>query len=530
MRLLLSIVMLLCSFPLRATIWTCADCNAATIQAMHDSASVVDGDTIIIPAGTCNWAVQVTISKAITLQGSGIGSTIIQDTQTGPGAFAGHMLQFSGKAGKTNRITAVEFTKTTGDTKSNGHIVMSGDGATTGMRMRLDHCKFSGFAGNSIVMFCRNVIGCLDHNICILQGSSIMFYIYHDDWKGGFSADKSYHDPSNFGSDEFMFIEDNEVSRVNNQFFAFIDAYRGARYVVRSNRLQSVWCEMHGTDSGQRQRGTRAVEIYNNEWSWNHYLATFNTGYLINQRSGVSLVYSNTYNEPAATQWKMILDAYRRFHSFTPWGQADGVNVWDTNDPANPYVVGTATGGGTQSLTDSTKTWITDQWVGYEVRRTSPLGANDNADYIVANTPTTLTTYGQACYVHCGGDPCLCNIVFSAGDQYQINRVIKYLDQPGRAEGSQLAAADPPTAPAGWNDQINEPCRQWQNKMNGVLQNWEPHTPSIELNVNYIDNASPPVGYVAQPYPHYLQGGGGGGPPPIVQQPAAPRYLRVLAR
>ena len=46
-----------------------------------------DGDIVTLPAGTKTWTTGVTIpkSKAITLQGSGIGSTIIQDgVQSGP--------------------------------------------------------------------------------------------------------------------------------------------------------------------------------------------------------------------------------------------------------------------------------------------------------------------------------------------------------------------------------------------------------------------------------------------------------------
>ena len=38
-----------------------------------------NGDTITLPAGTFAWTTGVTISKAITLQGAGVGSTIVRD-------------------------------------------------------------------------------------------------------------------------------------------------------------------------------------------------------------------------------------------------------------------------------------------------------------------------------------------------------------------------------------------------------------------------------------------------------------------
>src|SRR5689334_5820160 len=59
--------------PAWATTWTAADCQQPTVQALHDSSSVVDGDTIVMPACSVTWTGtgSVVISKAITLQGSG---------------------------------------------------------------------------------------------------------------------------------------------------------------------------------------------------------------------------------------------------------------------------------------------------------------------------------------------------------------------------------------------------------------------------------------------------------------------------
>src|SRR5947209_4817881 len=44
--------------------------------------SAVDDDTVIIPAGTATWTNGLAINKAITLQGNGIGNTIIKDGMT----------------------------------------------------------------------------------------------------------------------------------------------------------------------------------------------------------------------------------------------------------------------------------------------------------------------------------------------------------------------------------------------------------------------------------------------------------------
>jgi hypothetical protein len=50
-----------------------SDGSATNVQALINVAT--DGDTITVPAGTFTLAVNVTITKAITLQGSGVGNT-----------------------------------------------------------------------------------------------------------------------------------------------------------------------------------------------------------------------------------------------------------------------------------------------------------------------------------------------------------------------------------------------------------------------------------------------------------------------
>ena len=48
-----------------------SDGSAASVLALHNIAS--DGDTITLPAGTFRWSTTVILSKAIILQGAGIG-------------------------------------------------------------------------------------------------------------------------------------------------------------------------------------------------------------------------------------------------------------------------------------------------------------------------------------------------------------------------------------------------------------------------------------------------------------------------
>ena len=77
-------------------------------------ASAADGDTVIIPAGIATWTGGLTITKAITLQGSGIGNTIIKDAIRDN---TKRLVHFTLVPGKASRLTGIEFQ----DGGSGGH-------------------------------------------------------------------------------------------------------------------------------------------------------------------------------------------------------------------------------------------------------------------------------------------------------------------------------------------------------------------------------------------------------------------------
>ena len=57
-----------------------SDGSAANVRSLHKSAQ--NGDTITLPAGNFNWDSQISITKAITLQGAGPGATNITSSYT----------------------------------------------------------------------------------------------------------------------------------------------------------------------------------------------------------------------------------------------------------------------------------------------------------------------------------------------------------------------------------------------------------------------------------------------------------------
>ena len=132
--------------------------QAATINAASPSladvtaaiASAVDGDTVIIPAGTASWSSGITMTKGITIQGqtttdadagTANDQTVLVDNLVripgGQGFF-----KCTTNAGQSLRITGITFTGQGGltTTMNNGAIQLYG----TSDQVRIDHCHFTG--------------------------------------------------------------------------------------------------------------------------------------------------------------------------------------------------------------------------------------------------------------------------------------------------------------------------------------------------------------------------------------------------
>ncbi len=307
-----------------------SDGSAASVQGLHDQ--VLNGDTITIPAGTFNWTTKVTISKSITLQGAGVGNTIIKDAVNGT-----QLIQVGLVANNLTRITGIEFQDGGAhhDAAPNGAFHVNGSN-TNGSTFRMDHCYWNNINGSLVF---DTVLGVVDHTTfyCARPGY-IMFYVYGSNWNGqGPYGDGSWHDPANFGSSQFIFFEDNTFTFNVGGLGTISDAYAGARFVVRYNAIHDGVLNNHGTESSGRIRGGRAYEAYNNTYAgsgWNKFL----TGC----RSGSMLFHDNTISGYWGSNAQAGLGNYRTHMTFVPFGGADGANPWDVNEP-NVFINGRAT-------------------------------------------------------------------------------------------------------------------------------------------------------------------------------------------
>lgn len=482
------------------TVRTSATCSAADVQAAIDASS--DLDIVKIKAGTCSWATTVTVTKAIqlrgeqncTLDGSGncsSWSTIIKDAHPSDDK----ILLITLPTAKPMRLMHLEFQDAAvGGTNYNGVVQVTGAN-TDSRRLRIDHCRFTNLNGANV--FTTDVLGVIDHNVFMRNASTIPVYVYHSGWNGATHADGSWAAAVNFGTEAFLFVENNYFEDTNYPFpYAITDAYRGARYVVRYNTIVNGWVEAHGSDSGGRERGTRAIEIYNNALSCN---GGDTCQYVANFRSGTGLIHDNTTSGFTGPQ--ITLAAYRLFFPFSPWDTADGRSAYDVNNAGNPFETGTATGGSTTTLVRAGAGWTTNQWAGYTVRKTSTCATpstNQCASVIVSNTSTTLTYSGTGGYDFGDSSKVLS---FSNGETYEINKVTYVLDQPGRGQGTQMSG----TVPVWTNDQVDEPLYEWNNTQGATnIDFLIDHPAQILSGQHYVANTAKP-GYAPYTYPHPLQ-------------------------
>jgi hypothetical protein len=470
-------------------------------------ASAVNGDTVTIPGGTASWTRTLQIKKGITIQGAGVGVTIIKD-----GVQSGQLIRWTLAAGQPSRLTGIEF-------QDGGRVntinapdgIVHVDGSNTnGSTFRFDHCKWNNLNGGTVL---DTVIGVIDHNTFVTDKSSSPIYPYASHWDGQNFGDGSWATPTGFGSSQFLFIEDNIFTHSQQGQQAVTDAYAGARFVVRHNNIFNGIVYAHGTESTGRPRGGRAMEVYGNTFTGTGINKIVGTS-----RSGGVLFHDNSISGYWGNLATFTLSNYRYFFPFSPWGGADGTNAWDVNSPTVFFTGRAATNSSGTTVTVSDANWTTNQWVGYTLMRTSSLCSLNTVTFgwILSNTSNTITYTGNGGYN-------IANMAFCTGDTLEIRKVDHALDQPGRALGS-LITGDSSVRPAAWNNQVTEPCYSWENtnEVNGQV-NFSAG-PGVRANVHYF-NSTPMPGYTPYTYPHPLTKSSPPSQPTVSAAPVSQSYL-----
>jgi len=491
--------------------------EAATIKAASPSrvdvgtavAAAVDGDTVVVPAGTASWTSTLLITKGITIQGATtIGgtrdnpivsdATIILDnvprTSTLPA-----ILKATINLGKSFRLSGFTFRRGTLTTIApNGGIRLTG----TSQAMRVDHCHFDGLYQNPNISTGMGwIYGVIDH--CVLdltvEGAE-SFSVQHDTW-GGISifGDGSWADDTYFGSEKFLFIEDCTFNRTAG---GGLDCYSGGRYVARYNRFNNMGTQTHGTETTSRHRSARAIEIYNNTFNWT--VGPARAGEL---RGGCLLTHDNIWTGSVRIENGISLNCYRLYYPFTVWAAASGANTLDSNDSHGVYLSGKAgTGSGTNTLVVPGAAWSPNQWVGYTAINTARIFSTGTgkgqhpSSWILSNTSNTIKVKSDN---NTDGP----DTSFAAGDTFELRKVLVALDQPGRGKGGLITASDPMASGVSWPNQALDPVYSWNNKRvsdhSDVLLGSV--SPTVIEGRDFYNN-TPKPGYTPYKYPHPLTG------------------------
>jgi hypothetical protein len=505
----------------QSMVWQ-SDGTPQNIQFIHDNRAV-DGDTITLPAGTFPWTGGVNITKGVTIRGQTIVSggfdswraayaasgasppvsdqTILVDNIAGGARF----FNCTALPGQTLRITGITFKGGTG-TGANGPISVGGstNPAVSGSKtVRLDHLHMTGqiHRARGIEIY-SGIRGVQDHIVYDQADRSNPQNFQNRVENGSFPyGDIEWSQPSGFGGPDFWFIEDCWINNDTGAVFSATqgwDAQRGGKFVIRYSIIFNVEILCHGTE-GSRTRGGRAQEIYNNEYHWDHLTS------LDGIRSGTMILHDNTFVGIQPQGWNQ--QTYRMIFGsggsgpFAGWKGATGASPWDVNDPGGLFDSGTvssAVNGRNGTMTDTSKAWTANQWVGYQV--SNP--ANGDNFLIISNTSNTLSS--NTLSTRQWGDPC-CIQQFHPGDHYEIRRVLQAIDQPGAGAGDLISGENPtPT----WPHQVREGSYSWNNIhiATGNHINITSSTPNIIAGRDYF-NDTPMPGYTPYCYPHPLVSG-----------------------
>lgn len=501
-KLLFLLLLLGCGDLRAAVIRMAVGSTAEQVQAKINEAGTQIGDTILLPAGDYNWTGQLTISKAITLQGeTTVNSSAVPYTAsdqtiiTKTGTFDTLMI-VKPPATTTDlcRVTGITFKATTGS--NNGFISFSGQSHLT----RIDHCHFPTIAAAIYIKVSGNVYGIADHNWIETTGAQV-FYGSNGSGPNESYGHLTYSQPTGNGGPNWFFIEDNYIRWSGGG--DLMDGSSGLKFCIRHNHLYNCDFANHGTEGAAR--GGRALDIYKNDI---HYDAG-GRGFLAGVRSGTVLFWGNTWSAEGAKSSTRLnggfaLAVYRLVHcwssqEFVGFEGASGRCPWDVNVteangtyveghtpwqfyPANAPTLSSSSAaaettgsyggdghdppqdGGIPIKIVSTVTpsplWTADQWrLDYGVysvedgKMGRPTGNTANGTITFAN-PATFTTGAKDGWV--------------PGNHYQIYKPLVALDQESRGQGDLLSGVNGQltntvTGSRSWPHQILEPVYSWDN-------------------------------------------------------------------
>lgn len=487
-----------------------ASCNFSDVNAVINGPihTVVNGDTINIPSGTCTWNSTLNPPPGVSFTLQGAGTPNSTPSTFGPGTLstiiidnAGNgsaMINVSGLIGSNPlmRISTLDIEPPTAAAATFSPISIAGGCSTTEATFRIDNIGFGvttpwqeanvSATGDAMIR-ADSVFGVLDHSSTATGNDSEVISTNQSCYLGmGQYGDNSWAQPDSVGTANNVFVENNHFSNKNTvtetEFGTCGSAcIGGSRVVGRFNLIdfQSggfVAFSGHGLESDGRPRGMRQVEAYNNTITCPTG-GSCNTAVVSYRSGGTGYVYNNLINQvgtPTVSFTSIfLLNAYRTVFTASPWGACGGSAPWDTNDTnggggntAFVYFTGTVTAASNPSpnfgwnltMTDTSQSWTTNQFIPFG----APFSVYDVTQgwwgEIASNTGNTITVDESIGTQSPYG--------FHVGDTYKIQRAFVCGDQGGRGAGALVSGLNP--TPVGPFNEALRPIYEGNDAMNSV--------------------------------------------------------------
>ncbi len=467
--------------------YTAATCNQSDVNAVVNGPihTAVDGDTIIVPTGSCTWSTGITYPSNIGITVIGTGTPNSGSSTTGANSsctqtsitVTGGITAFRPTPQYGNSTTRLSCMTIASGTGSGIALSVLGTCASSGCpNLRMDNITFSNWAGHANVGISYGInavgdmFGVIDHNTINGSAGNYLQLVEQSNasFLGvGYYGDNSWAQPEAYGSANFLFFENNtlnDAGLTDNEGTAGTQQNQGGgRVVARYNTFNTddINAELawHGTESNGRPRSGRVWEFYDNTINCP---ASTECQAPVSLRGGTGLTWSNTFSfaSEAGLNTFMNLNTYRTQGSIGGWGVCDGSAPYDKDGGTTYYsgTIGSVSGSGpfTITVSGSSPGWTTNQWI--------PTGAPYSVHDLTQSTGSEITanTANTVTIAYSGGPGAWTP---SAGDSIQILRATICIDQAGgRGAGYLYSGPNPQSVAA---NEVPSPTYAWMNSFNG---------------------------------------------------------------
>ena len=297
----ISAVNFLSAMPAASATLTALSCSFGDVNASVSAAS--NGDTVTVPSGNCSWSSGLTISKAITVAGAGIGRTVITNNYTG-----GSLITVNESTLGSAKVSGFDFVPGAGPVNANPDFFIKVTASSGGRPVLITGNKFSvssnrnalGFQTNRGVIWNNTFVGTLSGNY--MNNASCLRH-------KGTGLDTSWNTRATWGAsdsagDRHLYFETNTIRNV----LECVDVDDNARTVLRHNDVTNSNFGTHGTDTSHF--GGRYYEVYRNTFTYDQTLhpgpagnQPANVMSFTSSRGGSGVIWENNYGDIRSQAW-----------------------------------------------------------------------------------------------------------------------------------------------------------------------------------------------------------------------------------